>query len=453
MRKAQNKLTFDVTPTDGSINPVTSDGISAVLKKKCSIVSEITVAEQTNLSNPVDRGIYIIKKTDSTSTTPEYGSVDSFGVGCLLPHLAIYYKDSDGVFKHAHLPIGETKSYTSITISSNILTLTKNDGSVETITLPLVDSTGNDIESTYATKTELANYLPLSGGTLTGDLLFSNVGTATNGIYGSVGSYNDGWRLVGGVSAANNSGWLELATGDDGDEPIYVRQYTYASGPYPYCYFGKLVRTATLLDASGNTSFPGTVTASAFSGNAATATKLATARSITLSGNTTGTATFDGSANVTIATSTSYATAAGNATTSYSSNYIKSNKWNWSGVGPQGTGSTVRKIASITDMSYLEIDGVNSVGTDTKGIVKISIAYINGIIISNKSTESTNFGYVITSTTSGNNGKVNIDLYLQERSGENYYNILVSKLVGSAISFESPSAAAITAPSGYVAIS
>ena len=37
--------------------------------------------------------------------------------------------------------------------------------------------------------------------------------------------------------------------------------------------------------------------------NAATATKLATARSITLSGNTTGTATFDGSANITIDTS------------------------------------------------------------------------------------------------------------------------------------------------------
>ena len=104
-------------------------------------------------------------------------------------------------------------------------------------------------------------------------------------------------------------------------------------------------------------------------------------------------------------------------------------------------------------MSYLEIDGGNSVGpTGTKGIVRISITYINGIIISNNSTIPTTFGYVITSTTSGNSGKVNIDLYLKERDGENYYNILVSKLVGSAISFESPLAAAITAPSGYVAM-
>ena len=105
-------------------------------------------------------------------------------------------------------------------------------------------------------------------------------------------------------------------------------------------------------------------------------------------------------------------------------------------------------------MSYLEIDGANSVGNEgLKGIVKISMTYINGIIISNNSTASTNFGYVITSTTGWNDGKVNIDLYLRERPGENYYNILVSKLVGSSISFESPSIAAITAPSGYVAIS
>ena len=102
----------------------------------------------------------------------------------------------------------------------------------------------------------------------------------------------------------------------------------------------------------------------------------------------------------------------------------------------------------------LEIDGGNLVGdAGTKGIVKISIAYIDGIIISDKSTAPTNLGYVITSTTEGNNGKVNIDLYIYEIPDENYYNILVSKFVGSAISFESPSAAAIPAPSGYVAIS
>jgi len=68
---------------------------------------------------------------------------------------------------------------------------------------------------------------------------------------------NDFARIrVGGT--ATNAGYLELATADDGTEPIYVRQYTGV--------FTSLTRTATLLDGSGNTSFPGTVTAT-FSGN------------------------------------------------------------------------------------------------------------------------------------------------------------------------------------------
>ena len=69
---------------------------------------------------------------------------------------------------------------------------------------------------------------------------------------------NDQFRiLVGGTSS--NSGFAEIATADDGTEPIYVRQYTGV--------FSSLARTATLLDGSGNTSFPGTVTASTFSGS------------------------------------------------------------------------------------------------------------------------------------------------------------------------------------------
>ena len=120
---------------------------------------------------------------------------------------------------------------------------------------------------------------------------------------------NDQFRIrVGGT--ATNAGWVELATADDGSEPIYVRQYTGV--------FATVARTATLLDGSGNTSFPGTVTASKFSGpltgtvtgnctgNSATATKLATARTITLSGSVTGSASFDGSSNVTISTSTNH---------------------------------------------------------------------------------------------------------------------------------------------------
>lgn len=94
----------------------------------------------------------------------------------------------------------------------------------------------------------------MSDYTITGNLLFADSGTAESafrGLQGKCGD-NDYWR-VGGRATANNAGYMEIATADDGTEPIYVRQYT---GVY-----STLTRTATLLDGSGNTSFPGRVTA------------------------------------------------------------------------------------------------------------------------------------------------------------------------------------------------
>jgi len=54
----------------------------------------------------------------------------------------------------------------------------------------------------------------------------------------------------------SNNGSLEIATGNDGSEPICVRQYNASSA---------MVRQAILLDASGNTSFPETLTANIMS--------------------------------------------------------------------------------------------------------------------------------------------------------------------------------------------
>ena len=129
--------------------------------------------------------------------------------------------------------------------------------------------------------------IPLTGSTaISGNLEFAQSNTTTRGIIGSVGD-NDFWRIVGGATASN-AGYLEIATADDASEPIYVRQY--GSGK-----FGTLTRSATLLDSSGNTSFPGTVSAAkGFNGNASSATKLQTARTIN------GTS-FNGTANITTA--------------------------------------------------------------------------------------------------------------------------------------------------------
>ena len=87
--------------------------------------------------------------------------------------------------------------------------------------------------------------------TATATILFGNSGTAFRGTQGTMGD-NDQWRF-GGAATGSNAGYLEAATGDDGTEPHYHRQY---SG-----VFTTLTRTATILDGSGNTLFPGEVTA------------------------------------------------------------------------------------------------------------------------------------------------------------------------------------------------
>ena len=76
---------------------------------------------------------------------------------------------------------------------------------------------------------------------------------------------NDFFRI--GVGGDNNGGYAEIATADDGNEPIVVRQYT--------GMFQNLIRTLTLLDGNGNTTFPGHVWAQAFHGNADSASNAA----------------------------------------------------------------------------------------------------------------------------------------------------------------------------------
>lgn len=112
--------------------------------------------------------------------------------------------------------------------------------------------------------------LPLTGGTITGDLSIaaakqivladhvdsyltktvSNLtGVTTALVQAKVGS-GDFFRI--GVGAtASNAGYAEIATADDGTEPIYVRQYTGA--------FATIKNELTLLDVNGNSGFPGSV--------------------------------------------------------------------------------------------------------------------------------------------------------------------------------------------------
>jgi hypothetical protein len=126
-------------------------------------------------------------------------------------------------------------------------------------TVPSSNPTGGGIlyvtsgALTYIGTSNAARTIVNADGTLPVPTAVVNTVTGTNSaelVRGNMAD-NDQFRiLVGGT--ATNTGFAEIATADDGTEPIHVRQYTGV--------FTTLVRTATLLDASGNTSFPGSVT-------------------------------------------------------------------------------------------------------------------------------------------------------------------------------------------------
>ena len=129
----------------------------------------------------------------------------------------------------------------------------------------VVESLGVDADPLDATafavnfKNSL-KFLPLSGGTITGTINFSSVsGSAEKTLIKGSMADNDLFRIhVGGT--LTDSGWLEIATADNGNEPIYVRQYNGS--------FTSIKRTLTLLDGSGNSAFPGQVSATGgFVGN------------------------------------------------------------------------------------------------------------------------------------------------------------------------------------------
>ena len=102
-----------------------------------------------------------------------------------------------------------------------------------------------------AQRTAIDAKVSKSGDTINGNLEMTNHSiNNVLSVNGSVGE-NDFWRIAGG-DTGSNAGYVEIATADDGTEPIYVRQYNNGA-------FGSISRQLTLLDEWGNTLIPGTL--------------------------------------------------------------------------------------------------------------------------------------------------------------------------------------------------
>ena len=221
----------------------------------------------------------------------------------------------------------------------------------------------------------------------------------TSLVYAGVAD-NDYFRIM--VGGTNDSGFAEIAIGDNSNDPIYVRQYNFVnSNP-----FGTISRTLTLLDTTGNTSIPGslTVTGNTTSGNILTAGLVSATANITggniltagimsstgnaihgnilTAGLISATSTITSSANITggnILTG-GYVSATGNVT----GNYIIGNGSQLTGTvanatyatsaGSAGTAATVTtaaqpNITSVGILSSVSVTG-NVTGTNLYGTLQ-----------------------------------------------------------------------------------
>lgn len=149
----------------------------------------------------------------------------------------------------------DTTYIKGVTGSNATLTVTKGNGTTSTTT---INNVAHATNADNATKAKIVS-------NTAGD------GSATDLVTGTMAIGSDYFRIR--IGGSSDVGYAEIATADNGDEPIYIRQYGGANWG-----FSNLIRTATILDSSGNTSFPGKVTASGgfsgnLTGNATSATK------------------------------------------------------------------------------------------------------------------------------------------------------------------------------------
>lgn len=196
------------------------------------------------------------------------------------------------IAKHAPTPTTITGNAGSATKLATARTLTIGstgktfDGSAD------VSWTLAEIGAAAASHTH--SYLPLSGGTLTGAVTLPSAGTSWIVGTGGAGS---AIRFPA-ASAANWHAWLSQKTANGNSFAIGILgdAFYVSYGAKANIDAGTNSTTQVLTVTAGGVSVAGTLRASGgFDGNAATATKLATARTLTI-----GSAgkTFDGSANV-----------------------------------------------------------------------------------------------------------------------------------------------------------
>ena len=225
----------------------------------------LEIGDHESLHLEIDNNEIMAKATKDTVSTLNLnanGGLVSIGDGGM---------STSGPLKGANTTITGTLEVSGVTSLSNTLSVT----GTTTMTGKLTANGGIDTKAINNTTLTASGDVSSSGNlsvtgtsTLTGkvtaqggiDVTGGNIAFTTNATNSTgIANYvtgrmatNDNWRIAGGATASD-SGFLEIATNDNGNEPIYVRQYTGGG-------FASKTRELTLLDGSGNTNLPGNLT-------------------------------------------------------------------------------------------------------------------------------------------------------------------------------------------------
>ena len=229
-----------VTITNAGVTSITTN---TGLSSNVSATGAVTITNTITNNNQLTNGAGYVTSSGVTSVTGTAPVVSSGGATPAISMAAassgvngymtgVYATKLDGIATGATNVTNNnqlTNGSGYITASSSD-TLTNKGGNISQWT------NNSGYQTTSGTVAKVENTITAGSD---GDIVYSNMGT------------NDQFRIR--TGGGSNAGYVEFATADDGTEPIYARQYTGV--------FSSLARTAAILDGSGNTTFPGDVTA------------------------------------------------------------------------------------------------------------------------------------------------------------------------------------------------
>lgn len=241
-----------VTNNETNIQAIQASGLwRGIFNTYASLPTNAKTSGSPFIGGTVYQNDYVIIKQDEIH-------LDTNGKPCKTRYYATNVAE-DGTITWTYFDKEEGSIATATNTSLGLVKGTTYNSTDET-TIGKISVASDGTMSVNGIDDLLGEYLPLSGSKyettglskqMTGPIWFDN---DIGGIFGRMAT-SDAYRIVG-RSNASDDGYLEISTGDNGTEPIHIRQYT---GNGSREAFTTLVRTLTLLDARGNTKLPGSL--------------------------------------------------------------------------------------------------------------------------------------------------------------------------------------------------